>query len=600
MRLMSASRTWSRSLRRRVQDWRDWRRMAGRLAPYVRKRMGRLLFSLSCGIGFVAVGMLEPWMMKLVLDNVVLGHPVPSWVPLSHAPSRLFLLNVTVVAVIALACARGIFYYYQQLLSSRVGQEATAELRLDLYRHLQSLSFSFHDRRRTGDVLTRLVNDVRLLRDIFISLPLAITGEVLLLVGMVTVMLVMDWSLTLIALTVLPGMVLLIGAYQKPMKKAMRRQREREGALATMASEVLGAIKVVQGFRREKHEVARFRSENKRSLRVGLKASRLEAKLRWYSEIAVAAMTAVVLSVAVRRVLAGALSPGELIVFLAYLRTMSRPLRRVSRMAERAARGTSAGERVLAILDTERSVQDLPGAVAAPRLRGQIRLEGVSLSHRKNTVLVDIDLDIAPGERVALVGPTGAGKSSLVSLIPRFYDPTCGIVRIDGHDVRDYTLSSLRKRVSFVFQEPILFATTVAENIAYGRPGASMEDIRGAAEGAGVHHIIEALPDGYETILGERGNTLSGGQRQCITIARAVITNAPIVILDEPMTGLDPRSAALVAETLDHLMEGRTVIVISHHARQIGKVDRIVGIERGRLVARSASHFERAHATSHI
>lgn len=599
----SPRKTPSRAIKRWLRDVDAWVRLAGRLSPYVRKRRGRLLVALGCGVGIVAVGLLDPWMMKVILDNVVLGQPLPDSVAavLPGAPHRLTVLNVAIVGVILLAFARGVFYYYQQIFAARVGQDATAELRLDLYRHLQSLSFSFHDRRRTGDVLTRLTSDVRLLRDIFISLPLAITRELLLLLGMVAVMLVMDWGLTLIALTVLPALALIVATYQRPMKKAIRRQREREGTMATIASEVLGAIKVVQGFRRENHEVSRLRSETKRSVRVGLKASRLEAKLRWYSEIAVAIMTALVLSVAVRRVLDGSLSPGTLIVFVAYLRTMSRPLRRISRMAERAARGTSAGERVVSILDTERAVRDLPGAVTAPRFDGAIHLDGVSFSYgNRRPVLHDIDLVIEPGERVAIVGPTGAGKSSLLSLLPRFYDPTEGCVRIDGHDVREFTLASLRKRVSFVFQEPILFATTVSENIVYGKPSASMQDIVASAARVGIHEIIEALPDGYETVLGERGSMLSGGQRQCIAIARALIANAPIVVLDEPMAGLDRRSAGLVAEALDRLMEGRTVLAVSHHVQELGRMDRIVTMESGRIVDSTVLQREPAHAAAHI
>jgi ATP-binding cassette subfamily B protein len=440
-----------------------------------------------------------------------------------------------------------------------------------------------------------------MLRDIFISLPLAITRELLLLVGMIAVMFAMDSSLTLIALAVLPALALIVGTYQRPMKTAIRRQREREGALATIASEVLGAIKVVQGFRRESHEVSRFRTETKRSVRVGLKASRLEAKLRWYSEVAVAVMTALVLSIAVRRVLAGALSPGALIVFVSYLRTMSRPLRRISRMAERSARGTSAGERVVAILDTERTVEDRPSAVPAGRFEGAILFDGVWFCYRsKRPVLRDIHLIIEPGERVAIVGPTGSGKSSLLSLVPRFYDVTEGCVRVDGRDVREFTLASLRKRVSFVFQEPILFATSVSENIAYGKPKASIEDIMAAAERAGIHRVIESLPDGYDTVLGERGSMLSGGQRQCIAIARALIKNAPIVVLDEPMTGLDRGSAELVADALDRLMEGRTVLAVSHHVQELGRMDRIITMESGRIVEPTDLRLEVADAATNV
>jgi ABC-type multidrug transport system fused ATPase/permease subunit len=471
-------------------------------------------------------------------------------------------------------------------------------MRLDLYGHLQQLSFRFHDRRRTGDMITRLTSDIRFLRDVFISLPLAMMSELFLVAGMLVVMFLMDWSLTLLALVTLPGLALMLRMYQRPMRKAIRRQREREGEIASIATEVLGAIKVVQGFRREQHEIDRFSVTNKRSLRTGLKAARLEAKLRWSAEVTVAIVTAVVIGVAARRVLTGALSPGDLIVFVSYLRTFNRPLRRVSRMAERAARGAVAGERVLKMLQIEPGVRDAKDAVAGGRLRGEIRFERASMSHRKNVpVLSEIDLTIESGERVALVGPTGAGKSTLASLIPRFYDVTDGRVMVDGRDVREYTLASLRESIALVFQEPILFSTSIAENIRYGKPDADMDEIVDTARKVGIHDIVSRLSDGYETVIGERGSTLSGGERQAIAIARAVIKDAPIVILDEPGVGLDSRSAALVMGAIARLMESRTVVLISHQFSSIQNVDRIVVLDGGRI-ADSGTHealLERNH-----
>src|SRR5262245_52617590 len=399
-----------RSCVKRWRQWSEWWRMLARLQPYVRRRSGRLVLSLGFGLGYTVFGLMEPWVMKLLFDNVLLHRPLPSFLApiVKGSPDgRMRLLGVLTVGIVVLAVLRGLFYYYQKLLATRVGQEVSADLRLDLYRHLQSLSFSFHARRRTGDMLARLTSDIKLLRDIFISLPLAISSELFFAVGMVVVMFFMDWSLTLVALAVLPCIAAVLRAYQGPMKQAMRRQRDREGEIATIAAEVLGAIKVVQGFQREGYEVGRFTAENKRSLRTGLKASRLEAKLHWYSEVAVAVMTAVVLGVAAHRVLTGSLSPGGLLVFVTYLRAFSRPLRRVSSMAERAARGTVAGERVLEMLEVEPAVRDLHGAVPAFRFRGEIVFEEVSFSHRRSAAaLTDIQLHLRAGERVALVGPT--------------------------------------------------------------------------------------------------------------------------------------------------------------------------------------------------
>lgn len=574
--------------KRRKQSQAFWH-MAGHFAPYLRKRGGMLTLALACSYGYMLMRMLEPWPIKLIFDSVLLHHPLPSFLApfLPHgADDRLFLLNMLVVVVVFIASVEGVLYFYQQLLIARAGQQIVAAIRLDLYSHIQRLSLSFHARRRTGDLLIRLTNDIRTLREVLTSTPLDGLGQFFLTIGMVVVMFLMDWRLTLITLTALPCIALLLRTYQRPMKEAIRRQRKREGHLATLATEVLGAIKVVQGFGREQYEIERFGSHNQSGLRSGLRAARLEAKFRWAAEMAVAAVTAVLLSVAVRRIIAGALSPGDLLVFVSYLRSFNRPLRHISRTVERMARGTAAGERILEMLETTPTVQELPGAVAASRCRGAVLYEEVSFAYRQRTpVLSDITLRIEPGERVAIVGPTGSGKTSLVSLLPRFYDPTAGRVCIDGREVREFTLASLRQQISLVFQEPVLFAATIAENIAYGKPGATRGEVEKAAELAGIHSLIAALPEGYDTIIGERGGTLSGGQRQCVAIARALIKDAPIVILDEPTAGLDSRSAALVLNGLQRLIERRTVIIISHQVQALRNMDRVVVLDGGRLIA---------------
>jgi ABC-type multidrug transport system fused ATPase/permease subunit len=294
---------------------------------------------------------------------------------------------------------------------------------------------------------------------------------------------------------------------------------------------------------------------------------------------------ALVLGVAAYRVLSGRLSPGDILVFVAYLKQFNRPLRRISRFTEQAARGTASGERILRMLDIRPLIKDKRGAVKAGRLRGDIVYKNVSFEYQTDVpVLDDVNLRIERGQRVAIVGPTGCGKSTLASLLPRFYDATAGAVMIDGRDVRDYKLRSLRENTALVFQEPVLFATTIAENIAYGKPDASAGQIAAAAERAGIHHIIEELSTGYETTLGERGGTLSGGQRQCIAIARAIIKDAPIVILDEPTAGLDNQSALLVMSALRELMAGKTVLVISHQLGTLQDVHKVVVLRQGEVV----------------
>lgn len=560
--------------------------LAARLLPYARRRRGRLGLVVALTAALLAVRLLEPWPLKLVFDHVLLGQPLPAalaW--LSPAASATSLLAILVGTIVALAALAGLLYFQQSLLTSRLGHEVVSELRFDLYRHVQALSFGFHDRRRTGDLIVRLVADIRLVRDALVNLPIDLAESLLLAAGMSVIMLVMDWQLALVAFAMLPLLALLVRRYRKPLKAAVREQRRQEGDLATLASDSLGAIRTIQGFGLEELVAERFGGANRKSLKQGLKAARLEARMRWSSELAVGTVTAVVVGFGAWRILRGQLSPGDLIVFVAYLRAFARPLRRISKTTERVARTAAASERILDLFAHLPEITDRPGAAAAGRLRGEIELAGVSHRHgRYPWVLRRVDLRIAAGERIGLVGPTGAGKSSLLSLLPRFYEPAEGVVRIDGHDIRDLTVDSLRGQFSLVFQEPILFADTIAENIAHGRPGASRDEIVAAAVGAGIHDIVAALPDGYDTVLGERGGTLSGGQRQCVAIARAMLRDAPIVLLDEPTTGLDARSSALVSAALERLMAGRTVLIVSHDLRTLHGVDRIVVLEGGRIV----------------
>ncbi len=581
-------RTCKRRLLKGLKQWQDFQSMAEHFLPYIRKNIKHLILAQLAGLSYIVLGLLEPWPLKLIFDNIFLNQPLPiilSPVLGTFAGKPFLFLNILILAIIMIALIRGVFYYYQRLLTSRAGQQISASVRVGLYSHLQSLSFNFHDRRRTGDLLSRLTTDIRILREILISLPLTIVTELCLMLGMLTVMFIMDWQLSLIALAAVPMLVLLLKKYQLPMKSAIRKQRKQEGHLASIASEVLGAIKIVQGFHQEHSEVERFTTHNKSSLRSGLRAARLEAKFKWASELAVALVTAIVLGVAARRVLSGVLSPGDILVFVAYLKTFNRPLRRISRLSERAARGTASGERILNILRIEPSIRDGVNAVRARRVQGEVTCKDVSFKYRNGPiVLTDISFHINSGERVAITGPTGCGKSTLASLLPRFYDPVKGAVLVDGKDIQNFTISSLRRNISLVFQEPVLFATTIAENIAYGKPDASREEIKNAAKRARIHEVIEALPEKYETVLGERGGTISGGQRQCVSIARAIIKNTPIVILDEPTSGLDSQSAELVMGALRELMQGKTIIIISHQIETISNVDRVLVLQRGSLI----------------
>jgi ATP-binding cassette subfamily B protein len=577
----------TKPFRRGAKSFRAWFELVHRLWPYARRRRGQLGTAMAWGLVYMLVRLAEPWPLKLIFDNVLLGRPLPEALGFLEgiaSGSTAGLLLVLIAGIVGIALLSGAAYYMQGVTSAKAGQRIVSDLRRDLYRHLHGLSFRFHDRRRTGDLLVRLTSDIRMLRMALVKLPIELSESTLLILGMSVIMLIMDWQLALLAFALLPVLGLLVRRYRAPMKAAVREQRKQEGHIASVATDSLAAIRVVQGFGIEEREVDRFAGANKKELKQGVKAARLEAKLRWSSDLAVGVVTAVVVGFAATRILSGSLSPGDLIVFVTYLRAYARPLRRVSRTVERFARTAAAGERIFGLLDREPEVKNARDAVDAPPFEGRIELERAVMSYAGNRVLHGVDLTIEPGERVALVGPTGAGKSSLASLVPRFYDLSRGSLKIDGRDTREYTLASLRRQIAVLFQEPVLFATTIAENIEVGRPGATREEIEDAARRAGIHEVIDALPEGYDTELGERGGTLSGGQRQCVAIARAILRDAPIVILDEPTTGLDQRSTAFVTEAINELVADRTVLVISHDLSRLQGVDRIVVLEEGRVV----------------
>ena len=576
---------------RMLEGWRRYLRVARLVHPYLVGRRLALCQGLVLSLVYTATRLLEPFPLKLIVDWVLLGRPVPAPLqPLVVDGDRWPLLLLLGGLIVAMAFLRGQMHYMRRVAMARVGIEATSALRVDLYDHIQHLPLSFHDRRRTGDLVVRLTSDIAMLRQAFVTLPLEVSETVLFMVGMAAVMLAMDWRLALPALALLPIIALLVRSFHRPMRGAIRKQREREGQLATLAAESLGAIRVVRGFRGERREIERFGGAARRDVRSGTKAAKLEARLRWAAELAVSVVTALVVVLAARSIMAGGMSVGDLIVFVMYLKLFAKPLQQVSRSTERMLRAATAGDRVLRILQVERDVKDRPDAVPAPRFAGEIAWRNVSFAYEKGSKVLDgLDLVVKPGERVAIVGPTGAGKSTLASLIPRFYDPCSGQLTIDGRDIREFTVESLRKQVTIVFQEPVLFATTVAENIAYGRPGATMQEIEDAARRARVDRVIGRLANGYATRIGERGGTLSGGQRQSIAIARAMIHDAPILIMDELTVGLDEKARRRVMKALQRLMRGRTILVITHDPRNYEGLDRIVYLQDGRIAGESSA-----------
>ena len=558
----------------------------------VRRQRGRIATGMACAVVYALARVIEPWPLKVVFDQVLFHHHAHGVLLRPFTVFGTSAGEILAACGIALALAgvvRGVAYYYEDYLLSTAAQDIVYRLRARLYRHLHRLPVSFHQQRPTGELLVRLSADTILLRDVLIDAIVNIGTGVILLVLMLAVMLAVDPVLTAVALGVMPLILAMTTYYGPRIRLNSKRQRRQEGAVAAAMHEALSAMDVVQLHGAGDREHQRFSELNRRSLKRGTKAVRLEARMNRGVELSIAAGTVIVLWVGALRALHGAITPGELVVFVSYLRAAYRPLRRASKSVQRSAKALAAAERIVEVLDTEPDLQDEPGAVDAPPFAGRIRVEHVGFSYSdEREVLHDISLEIDAGKTLAVVGPTGSGKSTLVSLVPRLFDPKEGIVRIDGEDVRSYTLDSLRAQISVVRQESVLFGITLAENIRYGAPDATDEEVLAAADAAGLGELAAILPDGYDTVLSERGASLSGGERQRVAIARALIRHAPILILDEPTTGLDAERQEELVSTLRDLARRPATLLVTHDLRLVESADEIVVLDRGRVVARGA------------
>ena len=552
-------------------------RLARRFWPYLKRERSLVAFSLVTLYADVALRLLEPWPLKVVLDRIVAtmrGH-TPHRLAALNALDPAILLGLAAVAVIALAVLRAVAQYYNTVGVALVGNRVLTSVRDDLYNQRHRLSLLFHTRARTEDLPVRVTGDIGFLQDVVVTAFLPLLANALTLLGMAAVMLWMNARLTLIVFATGPLFWLSTVRISRRIQETGRRQRQQEGAMAATA-------KVIRAL--ERIFAQAFTGQSRKNLATGVVGTRLSAGLQRTVASLIAIAAALVLLFGASSALRGAVTAGDLVVFLAYLRTAFRPMRDLAKYTGRLAKASAAGERVLDLLDQVPDVRDLPGAVPAPPLRGAVRFEGVSFAYEPGRPALDqIDCVILPGQHVALMGPSGSGKTSFVSLILRLYDPTGGRVLINGRDIRDYTLASLRAQISVVLQDSLLFAASIADNIAYGSPGAPREAVEAAARLANAHSFITALPQGYDSGVGERGVTLSNGQRQRIAIARAAIRRAPILILDEPTTGLDRENAQAVADALERLALGRTTFLITHDADLAARAHRILYIDAGRL-----------------
>jgi len=473
-------------------------------------------------------------------------------------------------------------------VAKRVGHQ----LRHVLYHHVQRLSLAFYGQQQTGDMVVRLTSDIDAAEDLISSAALGVVLNSLTLIGMMGVMFYLDWRFSLIGLSVAPFLFVTVYRFTRRIKKAAREVKRKESELASVVQESIASVRVVKAFAQETFEEHRLDRQSEESVTIALRARSVKARLAPLVDVIVAVGTCLVLWFGVRLVLRDELTAGALLVFVIYLGKMYKPMKDLSKMTETLSKAAVGFERIGEILGIERQVRDLPGARPAPPFAGRIAFEHVGFGYLdERPVLTDVSLAIEPGQRAALVGLTGSGKSTLIGLIARLYDAQSGQICVDGQDVRSYTLESLRRQVSFVLQDTMLFHASVAQNIAYGKPEASREEIVRAAILANADEFIRQMPNGYDTVVGERGDTLSGGQRQRIAIARALIRDSPILLLDEPSASLDPASEELIFEGLSRLLEGRTSITIAHRLATARRADVIFVLDEG-VITERGTHEE--------
>jgi ATP-binding cassette subfamily B protein/subfamily B ATP-binding cassette protein MsbA len=555
---------------------------------------GSLLLAAFFMLAGAAVELLKPWPLKIILDHVIGGRKLPHRLEfvdqLGGGSTNLLLLCAG--AIVAISLVGGMFSYLEVFITKAIGYRMVYTLRREVFAHLQRLSLSFHNRARTGDLLTTFAKDTSTLKDVFAEALLKFADHFLSVIGMMVILWMIDWRVAAIALASLPFLCFTLLHLYRQTKLSLKKQRKQEGKVTSRFNEVLAAVPLVQAFGRERHEEQRYEEVSNETLRESIRMTRLEAAASRSSQIMTAVGTAGTVLFGALEVQHGRMTAGDLVLVMSYLSSMYKPLRSLAKLSIDFSKAAASAERIAEVLEVEPEIQDRPDAIDITDLRGEIIFTAVSFDYGDGKeVLRHVSFEVRPGQKLALVGVSGAGKSTIASLILRLYEAQQGAILIDGIAIERLRRESLRKQIGIVLQQSVLFGATIRENIAYGKPSASLEEIVAAAKTANADEFIRELEDGYDSVIGERGATLSAGQRQRIAIARAIIRNPRILILDEPMTGLDAENENKVREALDRLMTGKTTIMITHDLQHMADADHVLVLKDGRIAERG-THAE--------
>jgi ATP-binding cassette subfamily B protein len=556
-----------------------------KVSKYLRPYWPLAVASVVATLLFVAVGLLAPWPMKILVDSVLGNAPLPDPVRgLLAAPDKVTMLVVTVLAGFAIAILSGLLNVLTTYLKTKLEIAMTLDFRSDLFQQAQRLSMAYHDQRQSGMVIY-IINSLAGAAGSVMMSGLPFAQNVLMLVGMFWVSYRLDATLALLSLSIVPFLYYSVGYYSRHIHQRLLHVKGMEGETLSIIHEAMSMLRVIVAFGREDYEHARFREQGLRALGARIDVTMRQTLFSLAVNATTALGTALVLGYGAYLVLQQQLTIGQLLIVVAYIGSVYKPLEAISGTIGALQDQFVNLQIAFDLLEKAPDVRDMPGAVAIDHTRGHVQFDHVSFRYEGRVgTLTDVSFDAAPGEAIAIVGATGAGKSTLVSLLPRFYDALEGRILLDGRDVRSVTLSSLRQQISIVLQEPLLFSASIADNIRYGRLDATMDEIAAAAQAANAHDFIMALPQGYDTMLGERGAQLSGGERQRVAVARAFLKNAPILILDEPTSSIDSKTEAVILEALDRLMVGRTTFIVAHRLSTLRSVSRILVLDHGRIV----------------